>query len=148
MSNSLIWEISQPQGEPMAGMNITRDEAQKRSATVAVTSYDISLDLSTRDETFRSETTVKFKAQSGSQSWIDFVAPSVESITLNGVAIDNSTHDGFRIALSDLAEENTLVVVGNCAYMNTGEGLGIPDHRIDVYLYHCNRCRTLLRSSR
>ena len=121
----------------MAGMNITRDEAQKRSTIVNVTSYDISLDLSTREDTFRSETTVKFSGEAGSETWIDFVAPSVESITLNGNSIDNSAHDGFRIALSNLESDNTLVVIGNCAYMNTGEGL----HRFidpvdnEVYLY-------------
>lgn len=121
----------------MAGMNITRDEAQKRSETVKVSSYDIALDLTTRDETFRSETTVRFAGTAGSKTWIDFVAPNAISITLNGQEIPTSAHDGFRIALSDLAEDNTLVVVGDCAYMNSGEGL----HRFidpvddEVYLY-------------
>lgn len=121
----------------MAGMNITRDEAQKRSQTVSVSSYDIALDLTTRDDTFHSETTVRFTGTPGGQTWIDFVAPGVESITLNGQELPTSAHDGFRIELTDLAAENTLVVIGNCAYMNTGEGL----HRFidpvddEVYLY-------------
>jgi aminopeptidase N len=121
----------------MAGMNITRDEAQQRSQTLKVVSYDIALDLSTRDDTFHSETSVRFSAEPGSSSWIDLVAPKVHSINLNGTEIATSAHDGFRIELTNLAQDNVLVVVADCAYMNTGEGL----HRFvdpvddEVYLY-------------
>ncbi len=121
----------------MSGTNITRAEASERSALVKVDSYTIDVDLSTRNDTFPSMTTVKFSATAGGSTWIDYIAPSVSSITLNGESIDTAAHDGFRIQLTDLSENNELTVVGESAYMNTGEGL----HRFvdpvddEVYLY-------------
>lgn len=121
----------------VSGTNITRAEAKERSSIVSVNTYDVELDLTTREDTFKSRTVVKFSATTGSSTWIDYVAPSVDSIVLNGVALDKAAHDGFRIQLSSLAAENILEVVGNSAYMTTGEGL----HRFidpvddEVYLY-------------
>ena len=121
----------------MSNTNITRAEAKERSSFISVDSYNVELDLSTRDDTFASRTVVKFSATAGASTWIDFIAPSVTTITLNGTVLDNSAHDGFRIQLNNLAKDNVLEVVGNCAYMNTGEGL----HRFidpvdnEVYLY-------------
>ena len=121
----------------MSGTNITRAEAKERSNLVSVSSYDVELDLSTRDETFRSRTVVKFSAVAGASTWIDYIAASVDFISLNDATIDTSAHDGFRIRLSNLATDNVLEVVGNSVYMNTGEGL----HRFidpvddEVYLY-------------
>ena len=118
-------------------MNITRDEAKTRSGLISVASYDVYLDLSTREATFETKTEVTFTASMGATTWIDFVAPSVTSIELNGVEIPTTAHDGFRISLENLSAENRLVVVGHGAYMNTGEGL----HRFidpvddEVYLY-------------
>ena len=118
-------------------MNITRDEAQKRSSIVTAQSYEVMLDLTTKAATFSSTTTVRFKATAGASTWIDFVAPSVSSIELNGVEVPLSAHDGHRIALENLASENTLTVVGDAAYMNTGEGLHrfIDPEDDEVYLY-------------
>ena len=121
----------------MSGINITRDEAQQRSATVNAESYEVVVDLTGRHDTFPSQTTVRFSARPGSITWIDYVAPSVSAITLNDQPIDPSAHDGFRIPLADLKADNTLVVTGRSAYMNTGEGM----HRFidpvddEVYLY-------------
>lgn len=121
----------------MSGTNITRDEAGIRSTIVSVHSYEVALDLSTRDDNFPTTTTVRFAAEAGQSTWIDFIAPHVSSITLNGREIATSAHDGFRIQLTDLADDNTLTVVGEGKYMNTGEGL----HRFidpvddEVYLY-------------
>ena len=125
------------QGVLMSGTNLTRDEAGIRSSLVSNARYEIELDLSTRNETFPTRTTLRFDATAGSNTWVDFIAPAVSEITLNGREIPLSAHDGHRIALTDLASENTLVVVGNGLYMNTGEGL----HRFidpvdnEVYLY-------------
>ena len=123
----------------MPGMNLTRDEAQKRSAILDVASYDIDIDLTTGDQTFRSETTVRFTcSQPGASTFIDLVARSVHSVRLNGNDLDASAvADGVRVQLDDLAAENELHVVADCVYMNTGEGL----HRFvdpvdkEVYLY-------------
>ncbi|MGO4342901.1 aminopeptidase N [Pedococcus sp. 2YAF34] len=122
----------------MPGKNLTRDEALTRAALVAVDHYDVVLDLTTSDTTFRTTTTVTFTGQEGGQTFVDLIAPSVEAITLNGEALDPATHfDGVRVTLPRLAEHNTLTVDATAAYMNTGEGL----HRFvdpvddEVYLY-------------
>ena len=121
----------------MSGTNITRAEAAVRSSVVSNSTYTVELDLTGRPDTFPSKTTVTFDSQVGASTWIDFIAPKVDSITLNGESIDVSAHDGFRIALTNLAEHNVLEVVGEGEYMHTGEGL----HRFidpvddEVYLY-------------
>ena len=40
----------------MPGMNLTRDEAAERAAHLAVRSYDVTLDVTTGDDVFRSTT--------------------------------------------------------------------------------------------
>jgi len=120
------------------GKNLTRAEAQDRAALVSVDHYAVDLDLTTSETTFRSRTTIIFSGTEGATTFVDFIAESVESLTLNGTALDPATHfDGIRIAVPGLAAQNTLVVDGTGRYMNTGEGL----HRFvdpvdnEVYLY-------------
>ena len=96
----------------MSGTNITRKEAQERSAVVNAKSYEIELDLSSRTDTFPSKSTLQFSAREGNSTWVDYIAPKVSSIELNGEQIDLSAHDGFRIRLQGLKSNNTLVVVG------------------------------------
>ena len=72
----------------MSGTNITRLEASERSAVVQAQTYEIELDLSTRDDTFSSKTTVHFTAREDNSTWIDFIAPKVQSIELNGESLD------------------------------------------------------------
>jgi aminopeptidase N len=121
----------------MSSTNISRLEASERSAVVQAQNYDVELDLSTRDDTFGSRTTVHFTAREGNSTWIDFIAPKVQRIELNGESLDISIHDGFRIPLRNLKSHNVLIVEAEAAYMNTGEGL----HRFidpvddEIYLY-------------
>ncbi len=122
----------------MAHPALTRDEAAQRAALLQVETYDIELDLTTSDTTFASTTTVTFACREpGASIWIDLVAPQVISATLNGEPVDVSAHTGQRLPLPALAAQNTLVVVAECAYSRTGEGL----HRLvdpvddEVYLY-------------
>src|SRR6478736_7023284 len=108
----------------MPGTNLTRAEAEARAAIVSTETYVVELDLTTTEDTFRSTSTVTFSATAGESTFIDLIAPEVLSITLNGEALDPATHFAdSRITLPNLAESNELVVVANCAYMNTGEGL-------------------------
>jgi len=119
--------------------NVTRAEAAARAELISVTSYAVDLDLTTAASTFHSVTTCVFDANApGTDTWIDLIADSVESISLNGVELDPSTHfDGARVSLPGLASTNTLVIAAQCRYMNTGEGL----HRFidpvddETYLY-------------
>jgi aminopeptidase N len=120
------------------GENLTRLEAQERKAILAVQSYVVALDVTTGPETFRSTTTVRFTAHNGRKTFIDAITARVHSVVLNGTSLDPSTvSDNVRIQLDGLVEHNTLTVVADFAYTNTGEGL----HRFvdpvdgEVYLY-------------
>src|SRR5690554_2576316 len=122
---------------PVPGDNLTRLEAQERKAIVDVSNYDITLDLTTGEETFRSTTVVAFTATPGASTFIDAIIRTAHSITLNGVELDTSVADGVRIQLDNLAAENVLTGLADAEYTNTGEGL----HRFvdpvdgEVYLY-------------
>ncbi|MCF8588292.1 aminopeptidase N [Gordonia liuliyuniae] len=127
----------------MSAPNLTRDQAQQRAALLDVNAYVVDLDLTDGDgrpgeSTFSSTTTVTFRASAGASTFIDLIAPRLKSATLNGTDLDVTGYDeSVGLALPDLASENTLTVVAQCAYSNTGEGL----HRfVDpadgaVYLY-------------
>ncbi len=121
-----------------SGMNLTRAEARARAAIIAVDSYHVTLDLTRGDAVFSSTTVVNFRATAGGSTFIDAVTSTVHSVTLNGVELDPAeVADGVRIQLPNLAGTNTLTVVADAPYMNTGEGL----HRFvdpvdnEVYLY-------------
>ncbi|WP_167202459.1 aminopeptidase N [Actinomyces respiraculi] len=108
----------------MPGQNLTREEAAERAGLVAVDTYTIDLDLTRGSEVFGSTTTVRFSATPGAATFIDLIAPTVRSITLNGTALDPAqVYADSRIALENLAADNELTVVADCAYMHTGEGL-------------------------
>jgi len=122
----------------MPGTNLTRVEAEARAAVITTDSYQVELDLTTSEETFRSTSTVRFSATPGEATFVDLIASEVHSIVLNGDALDPSeVFVDSRIQLDGLAAENELTVVATCDYMNTGEGL----HRFvdpedgEVYLY-------------
>ncbi len=122
----------------MPGQNLTRAEAADRAAVVRTHSYEVELDLTRGADVFGSRTLVRFDAEPGSSTFIDLIAPTVHEIVLNGVSLDVVEEFGdSRIQLDGLAATNELLVVADCAYMNTGEGL----HRFvdpvddEVYLY-------------
>ncbi|MFW3170275.1 aminopeptidase N [Geodermatophilus sp. CPCC 206100] len=128
----------------MAVPNLTRDDAAARASLLAVHDYDVQFDLTDGagrpgEHTFGSTTTVRFGCRRpGADTFIDLVAERVHSATLNGVELDVAgyTEEG-GLPLPGLAAENTLVVVADCRYSNSGEGL----HRFvdpedgQVYLY-------------
>ncbi|MCT2590484.1 aminopeptidase N [Streptomyces sp. N2-109] len=131
----------------MPGENLTRDEARQRARLLDVDGYEVALDLRSAlapapegaERTFRSTTTIRFRcAEPGAATFVDLVAPSVHSVTLNGRALNPDTaFDGTRVTVDGLAAENELVIDARCAYSRTGEGL---HHFVDpedgeVYLY-------------
>lgn len=122
----------------MPGENLTRAEALERTRLVEVDSYDVSLDLTTGAEIFRSRTRIRFRAEAGASTFVDAITRTVHEVTLNGTRLDPAeVSDGIRIRLDGLRETNELVVDADAAYTNTGEGL----HRFvdpvdgEVYLY-------------
>ena len=123
----------------MSANNLTRTEARERAGLINVATYEVSLDLTGGETTFRSRTLTRFTcSRPGASTFVELSAPTVISITLNGNPLDAATvFDGDRIALSGLAESNELEVVADCAYSRTGEGLHRFVDPVDsqVYLY-------------
>ncbi len=126
----------------MPGTNLTREEAAIRASLLNVTSYSIELDLTAAADPqnghFGSTTTIEFACtQPGAETFADLVGAKVHEITLNGESVDLDAYADGRIALSGLAETNTLVVRADCTYSRTGEGLHrFVDPADDrVYLY-------------
>jgi aminopeptidase N len=119
------------------GENLTRDEARERAQLLDVDSYVVDLDLTTGDETFVSDTTIRFSADAGADTFVDLVAPRVRSITLNGDEVHPSAFHDSRVHLTGLAAQNEVRIVADCAYMRTGEGLHRFVDPVDkaVYLY-------------
>jgi aminopeptidase N len=124
--------------------NLTRTDAAERAELLAVHSYDIQLDVTdgagrAGERTFSSTTTVEFTSRRpGASTFIDLIAETVHSATLNGAELDLSgyTEEG-GLPLPDLAEQNTLVISGDFRYSNSGEGLHWFQDPEDeqVYLY-------------
>ncbi|WP_124055107.1 aminopeptidase N [Arcanobacterium ihumii] len=120
----------------MPGENLSRVEAAERAALVTTHSYRVELDL-TGTETFTSRSTIKFSAKEGASTFVDLIAKSVEKISLNGREVSVENYQGSRIVLSELADENELVVEAVCEYSHTGEGLhrAIDPADGQAYLY-------------
>jgi aminopeptidase N len=120
--------------------SLTRTEAVARAELIAVREYRVDLDLTDTAEGdgFDSTTTVVFSCRRpGEPTFVEVKPDRLDEIRLNGVALDVAGLQGNRFPLTDLAEENELVVRARMRCSNTGEGL----HRfVDpedgaVYLY-------------
>jgi aminopeptidase N len=118
--------------------NLTRDEARTRAESITVDSYQVELDLTGGDTTFRSVSTIEFGcSRPGTATFLNLAAPRVHAITLNGSPVSADAFDGERITVTGLADRNVLVVDAECAYSRSGEGL----HRFtdpadgNVYMY-------------
>lgn len=122
----------------MSSTNLTRQEAQKRRAIIGAVDYGIAVDVTRGDATFPSVTTVRFEVAAPGSTFIDLIAQSVESVTLDGELVDVTYRPDFGIPLDDLtAGSHELVVTATCEYSRTGQGLhrfvDPVDH--EVYLY-------------
>src|SRR3954451_12762752 len=117
--------------------SLTVSEAAARSAAVAVTSYDIELDLTRGEEHFGSRSTVSFRSLGAGPTFVDVQAAEVLSIALNGEPVDAGLVDDGRLPLEHLAEENTLVVDALMSYSHDGEGLhrAIDPEDKQAYVY-------------
>jgi aminopeptidase N len=118
--------------------NLTRDEARTRAELITVSSYQVELDLTVGDATFRSVSRIGFDCgRPGARTFVNLAALEVHAITLNGTPVSLDAFDGERITLGGLAAHNELVVAADCGYSRSGEGL----HRFadpadgNVYLF-------------
>ena len=123
----------------MPGSNLTRVEAQERKAIITYPiEYTVDLDLTQGPKTFVSTSTIRFGAHAGESTFLDLIADSVESVTVNGETLDvNEVFDDDRIDLNNLKEHNEVVVKAVCRYSTTGEGLhrSVAPSDGNVYLY-------------
>ncbi len=106
--------------------NLTRAEAQDRATKLSGVSYTVALDLTAGDETFTSDTTVRFQGNLvGLSTFIDLDAVNVKEASLNGRVIPVESYDKgkSRIPLRGLLANNVLRVVADCAYQHTGVGM-------------------------
>ncbi|MET9130169.1 aminopeptidase N [Streptomyces antibioticus] len=117
---------------------LTRDEAQNRAQLLDVHRYTIELDLTTGDETFESETAIRFTARADGTTFVELKPAELRSATLDGHPLDPALLTGNRLPLAGLtAGEHELRVHATMRYSRTGEGM----HRFtdptdgETYLY-------------
>ncbi|MEX5274359.1 aminopeptidase N [Kocuria sp. CPCC 205235] len=112
----------------MVQSSLTRAEATTRAEQIRVASYDVTVDLSgaldPAQTTFGSQVTVRFTAEDGAETFIDFIHDSISLVELNGDELDvDDVVEGSRIRLPELEGANELTVVGRALYSRSGEGL-------------------------
>src|ERR1700712_2947255 len=128
---------------PSQPPNLTREQAQTRSALLKVSAYRVDLDLTDGhgrpgEKTFATTATIKFSAEAGSETVVDFVGDGIRTATLNGKPLDvGGWTNGGGLPLTGLLADNELVVDAVGDYTNTGGGLHRFGDPVDgaVYLY-------------
>jgi len=124
----------------MTDDNLTRAEAQDRATKISSVTYEVSLDLTTGDTSFTSDTVIRFTAPLvGLATFIDLDAADVREITFNGRSFPTTAWDPgrSRVAVRGLLANNELRIVADCAYQHTGVGLHRVVDPVDgkVYLH-------------
>lgn len=122
----------------MPGMNLTKSEAQERSAVVSNTTYTISWDFTDEGDRFRTSTRITFDTPDGAASFLDCAAVEVTRIVLNGTELNPSTVVSTgRIALENLRAHNEVEIDASFAYRVDGQGIHrfIDPEDGEVYLY-------------
>ena len=116
---------------------LNRTEATARATTVDVHEYELHLDVTAEGDTFGSRAVVRFSAEPGASTFLEFEPVEVASMTLNGDPVPPAALDDGRLTLTGLAERNELAVTATMRYSNTGEGLHkyIDPEDGNVYLY-------------
>ncbi len=128
---------------PTTSANLTKAEAEQRSAGIEVHAYDVDLDLTGAPDPrvggFASTTRLSFLSHLEDVR-LDYLGESVTALQVNGEARDpDEVWDGAALHLTGLAPNrpNRVVVRGVSAYSRTGQGL----HRFvdpvdgETYLY-------------
>ncbi|WP_405671921.1 aminopeptidase N [Streptomyces canus] len=103
---------------------LTRDEAQTRAELLDVDRYTIALDLTTGDETFESQTVIRFTARAEADTFVELKPVELRGATLDGHPLDPETLHENRLPLKALtAGEHELRIDAVMRYSRTGEGM-------------------------
>lgn len=102
--------------------SLTRTEAEHRTATIRVESYDVALDLTVGDDVFASRTTIRFRSNS-TATFLDLKPQSLQAITLDGRSLPVAALAGGRFPLDLTDGDHELVVEATMGFRNDGEGL-------------------------
>ncbi|MFJ9149012.1 aminopeptidase N [Streptomyces sp. NPDC102270] len=103
---------------------LTRDEAQTRAKLLDVHRYTIALDLTTGDETFASQTVIRFTARTEADTFVELKPAELREATLDGRPLDPETLEENRLPLTGLtAGEHELRIDAVMRYSRTGEGM-------------------------
>ncbi|WP_408899424.1 aminopeptidase N [Nocardioides sp. R1-1] len=103
-------------------MSLTRAEAEHRASVLAVSSYDVELDLSLAEDAFRSVTTIRFRSER-SATFVDVTPRTLHGVRLDGSSLDPALLADGRLPLALDAGEHELVVEATMGFRNDGEGL-------------------------
>ncbi|MEV0796720.1 aminopeptidase N [Kribbella sp. NPDC050281] len=101
---------------------LTVEEARQRATDLAVRSYRVEFDLTGPGDTFVTTSRILFAAGTGT-SWVDVKPEQLLAVELNGTALDVGLLAEGRFPLTDLRDENELVVTAELKYSADGEGL-------------------------
>lgn len=99
------------------------DESRQRADLLAVTSYDVTLDLAGDDKTFTSSTKIKFMARQTGDTFVDVKPKQLVSARLNGSALDVDELVDGRLPITGISGEQELVIEAVMAYRTDGEGM-------------------------
>ncbi|HEX6869492.1 MAG TPA: aminopeptidase N, partial [Micromonosporaceae bacterium] len=117
--------------------SLTRAEADQRAALIEVNHYHIAVDLTgmlTGTE-FRAVSTIRFSCRTpGASTFVD-AAVDVVSATLNGRPVGAEHISAGRIQLTDLAEDNVLIVSSVQPDTTTGEWVHRSVDQSDQQVY-------------
>nr|WSX52411.1 aminopeptidase N [Streptomyces sp. NBC_00974] len=103
---------------------LTRNEAQLRAQLLDVRHYEVTLDLTTGDETFESSTVIRFAARTAGDTFLELKPDELRSVRLDGHPLDPAALDDGRLPLTGLTEgPHELRVDARMRYSRTGEGL-------------------------
>jgi aminopeptidase N len=104
--------------------SLARAEARQRAALLTVHNYALELELSEHDPRFHSRTTIRFGcAEPGASTFLDVRPAALESVELNGAALDPATLADGRLPLDGLQAENVLRLAAWMDYSSDGEGM-------------------------
>ena len=119
--------------------NLTREEASARALVVSRPVYDVALDLTTGEDDFGIEATIRFQSSKpGAETFVEFIGRSVDELVLNGRTLDPAAaFDGARVRIGGLETENELRVRAIGRYQRNGIGLHRAVDPVDgnVYCY-------------